>query len=388
MKIAFIGQKGIPAVSGGIETYVENVSTRMADIGHEVFVYVRNNYTKKSMQQYKGVHLIHLPSISTKHLDAISHTFLATMHALFLDYDVVHYQGIGPSSLSWIIKFFKRRTSVVVTFQCQDYFHKKWGWFARTYLRFGEYISCKFSDKTIVVTKILQKYVAKKYRINTVVIPNGGELKEIKSSRILDKYKLKKKKYILSVSRLIKHKGIHYLIEAFKKLEDTSRLPNDFKLVIVGDGFHTDEYVKYLRFIGVGRKNIVFTGSKSGKALDQLYANAYLFVQPSESEGMSLALLEAMGHGVATLASDIPENIEAVGKTGFLFKSRDVNDLRDKLAYVLIKPKEIKIAAKAAQEKVANDFSWDTIVRKTLDVYKELILSKKAKKYVWNSKKA
>ncbi len=117
MKIAFIGQKGIPAIMGGVEKHVEELAVRLAALGHEVFVYVRHNYTYKNLQEFKGVKLIHLPSISTKHLDAISHTFLATLHALFCSYDIVHYQAIGPSFLSWIIKLFKRKTLLL--------FHKK-----------------------------------------------------------------------------------------------------------------------------------------------------------------------------------------------------------------------------------------------------------------------
>lgn len=389
MKVAFIGQKGIPAVSGGVETYVEKLSTRMVDLGHEVFVYVRNNYTDKNIKEYRRVKLIHLPSISTKHLDAITHTFLATIHALFQNYDVVHYQGIGPTSLCWIIKTLKRNTVVLTTFQCQDYFHQKWGWFARLYLKFGEYISCKFPDKTIVVTKILQKYVIRKYKADAIVVPNGAEIRQIKGNQALVKFGLREKQYILSVSRLIKHKGIHYLIEAFKKLEDTSRLPNDFKLVIVGDGFHTDEYVKYLKFMSAGRKNIIFTGNQTGDKLNQLFANAYLFVQPSESEGLSMALLEAMGHGTATLVSNIPENLEAIGKTGFTFKSKDVNDLKNKLAYLLVKPVEVSLSSKAAKERIEKEFGWDSIARKIADIYNELISQKKDKLkfYVQNSRK-
>ena len=62
----------------------------------------------------------------------------------------------------------------------------------------------------------------------------------------LAKWNLQKNSYILSVSRLIRHKGVHYLIEAFKNLED-KHLTRGKKLVIVGDGFHTDDYVKEIK---------------------------------------------------------------------------------------------------------------------------------------------
>src|SRR3990170_1869771 len=131
MKIAFIGQKGIPALSGGVEKHVEKLATRLAASGQEVFVYVRSHYTDPSLTEYAGVKLIHLPTLRTKHLDAISHTFFATMHALFQNYDVVHYHSIGPSVLSILPRVFRPGMQVVATFHTRDYFHKKWGWFVR-----------------------------------------------------------------------------------------------------------------------------------------------------------------------------------------------------------------------------------------------------------------
>jgi len=377
MKIAFIGQKGIPAQSGGIEHHVEEIASRMAQAGHEVFVYVRNNYTSKKLNKYKGIHLVHLPSINTKHLDAISHTFFASVHALFCPYDIIHYHGIGPSMLCWIPKIFKFRTQVVATFHCQDYYHQKWGAFARFSLRLGEYVTCNVPDKTIAVSKILAELAKEKYGKQPAVIPNGANVCHTDKTDEISQWGLKDKKYILSIGRLIKHKGVHYLIEAFKQLEDTAKIPNSFKLVIVGDGFHTDDYVKYLHTIAKGRENIVFTGAQTGKALDQLFSHAYVFVQPSESEGMSLTLLEAMDHGLAPLVSNIKENLEVVGEEdGFSFVSKSVVGLRDKLAYLLSRPEEVEKIGKRAKKRIQEEYSWDSIVKKTLDVYLQTLSEK------------
>lgn len=377
MRIAFIGQKGIPATLGGVERHVEELATRMAALGHEVFIYVRDNYTDKNLKSYKGVKLIHLPSISTKHLDAISHTLFATLHALFQKYDVIHYQAIGPTSLSWIIKLLKRKTALVATFHCQDYFHQKWGWFARMSLRFGEYVTCKIPDKTITVSKELAAFAMKKYGTQTAVVPNGANVNFSPRADKLSRWGLREKRYILSVGRLIKHKGVHYLVEAFKRLEDTGKLPNNFKLVIVGDGFHTDDYVKYLKTISEGRSNIILTGSQTGENLAQLFSHAYLFVQPSEYEGLSIALLEAMGYGLAPLVSDIKENTEAIDDAGYSFKVKDTGDLREKMAYLLNRPGEVERIGKLAQERVKNEYSWDSIVQKTVKVYQDIPDSKK-----------
>jgi glycosyltransferase involved in cell wall biosynthesis len=373
MKIAFIGQKGIPARYGGVEKHVEELAVQMASEGHEVFVYARPNYTDRKLKNFKGVKIIHLPSVSTKHLDAISHTFLATVHALFQSYDVIHYHAIGPSSLLWIPKFFKRKAALIATFHCQDYFHQKWGKIARWYLHFGEKMACKIPNQTIVVSRSLKKYVKEKYKREAVFIPNGARISFNPSSECLGQWNLKEKRYILYVGRLIKHKGVHYLIEAFKKLEDTNKLPNNFKLVITGEGFYTDDYVKYLYTISEKRPNIIFTGNQTGIPLEQLFSHAYLFVQPSESEGLSIALLEAMGYGLAALVSDIPENIEAIGKTGYAFQGKNIDDLVGKLAFLLNNQSEVTAMGKKARRRLEDNYSWYSITRKTLALYQKVL---------------
>lgn len=370
MRIAFIGQKGIPALSGGVEKHVENVAVRMAKEGHQVFVYVRSHYTDPSLKEFKGVRLIHTPSINTKHLDAIVHTFFSSLHSLFMSYDVIHYQSIGPSMLSFIPKIFKRKVKVISTFHCQDYFHKKWSWFARLMLRIGEYVTCTIPNKTIVVSKGLRDYVLSAYDKEVPVIPNGADIETNIGSDVLNQFNLREGRYIVVVSRLVKHKGIHYLINAFQQLEDTNKLPNNFKLVIIGKNAETPEYEEYLKLMSKDRGTIMFLGEQIGRNLRQLFANAYLFVQPSESEGMSIALLEAMGYGLASLVSDIPANLEAIGDAGMSFKNKNIDDLRDKLAYLLNRPDEVEKLGRKAQERIRDLYSWDAIVKQTIDVYK------------------
>lgn len=377
MKIAFIGQKGIPATSGGIEKHVEEVAVRMAKQGHKVFVYVRDNYTDKDLRIYQGVELVHLPSIPTKHLDAISHTFFSALHALFQNYDVVHYQGIGPNLLNWITKIFNPGVATISTFHCQDYLHQKWGWVAKHSLKLGEYITCTVPDAVVAVSNSLAGIAKKQYGSEAIVIPNGAQVSYSASVNQLTQWGLEDKKYILSVGRLIKHKGVHYLIEAFKQLEETEKLPEGFKLVIVGDGFHTDDYVGYLRNISAGSKNIIFTGAQSGETLKQLFSHAYLFVQPSETEGLSIALLEAMGYGLAPLVSDIKENLEPIGDCGFSFESKNIDSLYEKLSQLLYKQTEIKATGECAKNKIAKEYNWDLIAEKTLAVYENIISSKK-----------
>lgn len=387
MKIAFIGQKGIPTRSGGVERHVEELATQLAKEGHEVTVYGRKSYGIKSNKTFKGVRVLGMPSISTKNLDAITATFLATIHALFQGYDVVHYHSIGPASLSWIIRLFKRRTVLIGTFHSPDYKHAKWGAFARAYLHLGELIICHAPHRTITISRSLEKHAWKTHNKRTSYIPNGCDVRYAPSTHSLKKWDLKDARYILSVSRLVKHKGVHFLIEAFKRLEDKNKLPNNFKLVIVGSSSKTDDYVRYLKFLSKGRKNIIFTGEQSGISLRELFSHAYVFVQPSLSEGLSISLLEAMGYGLAPLVSDIPENREAVGQAGFTFPAGSVPELEKELAYLLNTPKDVSRMADAAQDRAKREYDWDAIAKKTRSIYQEELIKKEAKAYSMKARK-
>ncbi len=373
MKIAFIGQKGIPARAGGVERHVEELATRLVMKGHEVVVYARNSYTDKNMHDYKGVRLVHLPSIPTKHLDAITHTLLAAIHALYQDYTIIHFQSIGPSVLCWIIRLLKRGSPLIATFHSMDYLHQKWGFFARLFLRFGEYMICTVPKKTVVLTQVQKQYVNDRYNTDPVVIPNGYGIRFNAGTGLLEHWGLTKKKYILCVSRLIPHKGIHYLIDAFKQMEDAGTVPVGFKLVIVGSGFYTDAYEERLKVMGTGRQSIIFTGTQSGQALEQLFSHAYVFVQPSESEGLSISLLEALGCGVAPLVSSIPENMEPLQGLGFSFVSRDVADLKERLSWLLHHPAAVEATGAGVHELAHRQYSWDAITDSYIRLYEEVL---------------
>ena len=365
MRLAFIGQKGLPATVGGVERYVEDLAKQLAQSGHEVFAYTRPHYTGPGLTVYQGVTVIGVPSINTTQLDAISHTLLASIHAIWQDFDVIHYQSIGPALTCWLPKLFNHKLKVVATLQSRDYEHQKWGSFAQLSLRLGEYLMCLFADEIVVVTEDMLRYVETKYNRTATYIPNGATLHGPENSNLLSQWNLAPDNYIVAISRLVRHKGLAYLIQAFKALD------TDKKLVIVGDSACSDDYVLELKALAKGDSRIIFTGSQTGEALAQLYAHAYLFVQPSESEGLSLALLEAMARRRAVLVSDIPENLSAIGTTGFIFANKNIADLQAKLSYLLGNPELVKARGEEARLRIETHFNWEHIAHHMALLYGE-----------------
>ena len=372
MKIAFIGQKGIPTKTGGVERYTENLALNMVRQGHEVFVYARSSYNTEKLTEYQGVKIITTPSLASKNLDAITSTFFACLDLIRRKYDIIHFQSIGPASLLWLAKIFSPRTKIVFTFHCQDYYHQKWGRFARLYLKFGEIIGNKLADEVLTVSKSLAIYARENYHNQAICIPSSAQINELLPANDIKQWNLEKDSYIVSIGRLIRHKGIHYLIEAYKNIK------TDKKLVIVGDGAYTDDYVKELHDLAGDNQNIIFTGNQTGNTLKELFSNAVIFVQSSESEGLSFALIEAMSYARPCLVSDIDSNREALADTGVFFKDKDIKDLGEKLQNMLDKPELLAQIGSAELVRVKNEYDAEKTTKQVLDLYNKTLQKPKS----------
>ena len=368
MKIAMIGQEGYPAHYGGVERHVAEISERLVRDGHDVTVYNRAWYGGKQQGNVNGIIVATVPTIRTKHLDAIVHTFLSTFHAIFKKADVIHYHGVGPSLLSWIPRVFSPKTLVVSTFHSIDRYHEKWGWFARTMLRLGERFSHTFPHETIVIAPALESYCRKEFKAETHYIPNGTTVHEegttpySPKTTILDEFNIEKNNYLLLVSRLIPAKASHILIDAFVHLKESQK-DNDvvrtLKLVIVGGSVYTNTYVASLHKQASACSDIIFTDFQSGNALEDLFRSSLGFIHPSITEGMPLAVLEAMGYGKPTLVSAIPEHMQLIQNPQMLFRENDADALEEKiLEFVNLSQEDRDTIGLANKMYVTKHYDW------------------------------
>ena len=366
-----IGCKGIPAATsqgGGIETHVEELATRLAARGHQVTVYVRPYANPEKRKRWNGVRLITLPSIHRKNIDAISHTLLASIHVLFRRADIVHYHGVGPATLAWIPRIFKPWAKVVVTFHSRDRYHEKWSKFARSYLAFGEWAAVRFPHATIAASHVIQVFCRKMHGGNVLHIPNGVDIPRLHpGDHALVQFGLKPGMYFFTLSRLVPHKAIEDAITAYQAIT------TEKKLVIIGTATYDDiHYEKRLKAMCAGNPNIVFLGHQTDPALKQLVANGYAMVHPSRSEGLSVAVLEAMSYGKLVIMSDIPENLELIDHSGIAFKVGDVSGLRETLRWADSDPKMTEERGARAREVVKRLYSWESVVDRTEALYRTL----------------
>ncbi len=363
MKIAMIGQKGMPSRAGGIEVHVEEIGCRLAAMGHDLWIYARSDYCSALLESYKGMRIIQIPSVNTNHFDTITYTAASTLHALKSGAELIHFHALGPSLFAFLPRLFGRK--VICTIHGLDWKRDKWGRLTKLILKLGEQVGVRYAHQTISVSKTLLPYFEEKYHKTPVYIPNGVYVKQKPSEKIIEEtYGLAADSYILFLSRIVPEKGLHFLIEAFKGLN------TDKKLVVAGGTSHSDAYVKKVKKLAESNPNIVFTGFVEGEALEALFSYAYMYVLPSTVEGLPISLLEAMSYGTLCLTSDIEENRTVVDAYGFTFRSRDVEDLRNKLEQLLISKNSYD--GDRTIEYIKENYSWDCVAAKTNQVYQSV----------------
>jgi glycosyltransferase involved in cell wall biosynthesis len=362
LRVAFIGGRGIASKYSGIETYYEEIGRRLTGMGHEVTAYCRTYFTPPE-GEHTGMRVVRLPTIRSKHLETLVHTFLSTLHVLAQPCDVVHYHALGPALFSFIPRLAGKKT--VVTVQGLDWQRKKWGRIASAVLRLGERAAVSLPTHTMVVSQTLKKYYREGYGAETSYVPNGGVLRARRSPDKIFDWDLEPGKYILFLGRFSPEKGCHLLVEAYEKLD------TDIKLVLAGASSYCDDYSRGLQ--AHAGERIKMLDWVSGEVLDELLSNAMVFVLPSDLEGLSLALLDAMGAGLCVLSSDVAENKEAIDDAGFTFRRGDAADLADRLRFLIANPAVREAAGQAAKRRIREHYQWAQIAAEVERVYFEMM---------------
>ncbi len=371
LRISMFGQKRWTR-EGGIEVVVEELSTRMVKLGHQVTCYNRGGhhvsgkkYDGEKLRECEGVKLKTVPTVNKKGLAAASSSFFAALFSALGRYNVVHIHAEGPAAMCWLPKLFRKR--IIVTVHGLDHARKgKWKGFARNYILFGEKCAVKYADAIIVLSRNVQKYFLDTYGRKTAFIPNGVNRPDIASANIItQRFWLEKDSYILFLGRIVPEKGIHYLIKAYKEIR------TDKKLVIAGGSSDSEDFFQEIKELAKDDPRILFTGFVQGNFLDELYSNAYVYCLPSDLEGMPLSLLEAMSYGNCCLVSDIAECTEVVENHAVIFKKGDIADLRDKLQSLCDCQENVDQYKMAASDFICKKYNWDSVVEKTMELYKD-----------------
>lgn len=370
MRIAMIGHKRYGSREGGVEVVVTELARRMAALGHEVTCYDRSgadvmtgNAADCRERVVDGVRVVPVRTIDKKGLAALSSSYFATLAAIKDRPDVIHYHAEGPCVPLPLAKRAGIRT--VATIHGLDWQRAKWGKLASTYIKMGERAAATKADGLVVLSKSAQSYFEDAYCRTATFIPNGiGQKRQMPANLIKQKWGLDNGSYLLYLGRLVPEKRPELLIEAYKGLD------TDKKFVIAGGGSDTSEYEATLREAAQGDPRVLFTGFVNGGPLEELYSNCYAYVLPSDVEGMPMSLLEAMAYGRCCVTSDIPECADVLAGNGVTFEKGSADSLRSALRDLLADSDRVRILGAAAEAHVEKTYNWDSVVERTLELYK------------------
>jgi len=364
LRIAFIGIRGVPANYSGFETCAEELGARLADRGHQVTVYCRPHHVAYRGSRYRGMELVYLPTIRTKHLETIVHTALSLLHALPRRYDVVLMFIVGNSILAWLPRLVG--SAVVLNVDGLDWKRRKWNTLAKRYILFSERLALWFPTVAVTDSRSVQRYYVDRYGTEPVLIAYGARAEPLPAGKYLARFGLESKKYVLFVGRLVPENCVHHLVNAFSELD------TDMKCVIVGDAPYAEEYIRGLKATDDPR--IVFTGYLFGEGYRELSSHSYVFVETSEVGGTHPALLEAMAYGACVVVNDTDENLETISDAGLSYHGVDgASDLQERLRQLLSRPELVETYGKRARARVKEVYDWDRITDQYERLFRRLV---------------
>ena len=362
MRIAMLGVKHLPSASG-VEKVVEEVGSRLVERGHDVTVFTRDHLSHGGAGEYRGMRLRPTWSVPTKHLDASLNAIAAAL-SVHPRTDVVHVHTTNFAPAVGILRV--RDIPVVVQSHGLDWRRAKWGRGAAAYLQASDSFSRLWSNGFVVVSETLERAYRDGGGQPPVCIPNGIAAWPAETREQLAGLGLADRRYVLFAARLVPEKGCHVLTDAFARLGR-----DDVDLVIAGDDLYQGEYARALRAQAGPR--VHFVGAVLGAPFRALVQHAELFVLPSELEGLSTGLLEAMAAGRAIVATDLPENREALGNTGKLFPVGDAAALEHVLNSLLDEPAKLAALGDAARRRVFARYDWDVTTALVERTYQDAI---------------
>jgi len=388
MKVCVTGLRGIPGVMGGVETHCEELLPRIAAMEPEIEIEVccRAPYVDPAITSFRHVALKPLYSPTGRISEALVSTFVGIVHARLHGADAVHIHAVGPALLAPFARLLGLR--VLLTHHGADYDREKWGRGAKLMLKLGEWLGVQSADRVVCVSPSLaarmrERYPARAERVE--FIPNGVSTmppSPQSDEDVLAELDLRAQDYVLCVARLVPEKGIHYLVEAFRRSGDGLGRDGSGRdgriLVIAGAGRKDDRYAQDL--LAMAEPRIRFLGMVPRPRLGVLLRNTALFVLPSFHEGLPIAALEALACGCPVLLSDIQPNLDLGLPADRYFPVGDVNALAARLGgedRPQTGPQDGESTGDPQPETLAETLpetllDWDEVARRTAAAYRKL----------------
>lgn len=364
IKIAIIGSRGYPHVYSGYETLIKELSERLVRRGCEVTVYCHRNLFNEKPAVVNGIKLVYVPTIETKSLSQLIHSFLSMCHAVVSDADVIFAVNAANGPFGLISKLFRKPTAINV--DGLEWLRPKWKGLGALYFKTAAKLSTILYDQIINDSDEMRNVYLKTFKKESVVIAYGATVKKSNNPLLIDQWPITAQKYYLVVGRMIPDNNADIIVKGFLASNSTK------KMVVVGDVFYKDDYADKLKAIKDDR--LIFTGYVyDSEILAALYQNCYVYVHGHEFGGTNPTMIKAMAYGCAIMALNTLFNKEMLSKDlyGFYFE-KNSEAVQLQIEYADQNPQKMKNLRQNSHLGVTEKYNWDCITGQYLEVFKRL----------------
>ncbi len=351
MKLAIMGTRGVPASYGGFETFAEELSAILAARGHDVTVYGRSHHVPRSLASHRGARVVVLPTIRTKFLDTVVHSFLSAGHGLGRGYDAVLMCNSANALACLIPRLAGQK--VLLNVDGIEWQRRKWNALGRLWYLAGERLATFLPHRIVADAEVIRDYYRRRYGADSLVIPYGAPTTPAPGRAALDRLGLAPDGYLLYVARLEPENNAHVVVEAYR------RLKTDKPLVVVGDAPYARDYIRKLK--EAAGPGVVFTGFVFGDGYRELQSHCFAYVQATEVGGTHPALVEGLALAGAVVANDTPENREVAEGGALFYRRNDPASLAAALGGLLADPGKREPLRRRARGIVREKYSWERV---------------------------
>ena len=364
LKIAIIGSRGYPYVYSGYETLIKELSERLVGRDCEVTVYCHRNLFKEKPALVNGIKLVYIPTIETKSLSQLIHSFLSMCHAVVSDVDVIFAVNAANGPYGLISKIFRKRTAINV--DGLEWLRPKWNGLGAIYFKTAARLSTILFDQIINDSDEMRKVYLNLFKKESVVIAYGATVRKSDNPSLIQQWLITPKEYYLVVGRMIPDNNADIIVKGFLASNSTK------KMVVVGDVFYKDNYADALKALKDDR--LIFTGYVNDPdVLAALYHHCYVYVHGHEFGGTNPTMIKAMAYGCAILALNTVFNKEMLNNDLYgIYFEKNQAAVRQQINYADQYPMKIKKLRQNSHLGITDKYNWDCITDQYLEVFRGL----------------
>lgn len=368
--VIFYGIKYFPS-RGGTSRVAENIIRELSDKANITICCYKADRAKTNVP---GVKAITFPEFPFGGAGVFVYFLISAIYLLFTQKRnvIIHAHKTDCAVFLPLLRLkFKK---VIATSHEAPYKRDKWNRIGKSYFKLAEKIFVRSGAYVTSISKPLSEFYHDKYGKVVHYIPNGISTKftfdHDQALKLLQQHSAEDQFVLFAARRIMSTKGLHTMLEALDLYN------YKHPILICGDINHAPRYVSELKK-KYKHLQTKWLGYVELPALLSLLGKASLFIFPSESEGMSMMLLESVSVGTPVICSDIPENSQILpGEAVLFFRDRDANDLQEKIAFAIGHPEQMKEKSIYAVSYVTEHYSWPAIAVQYLDIYQELLVSR------------